>query len=73
VVVVKRHNNNLIKKRFSIKYPTIHNVVFACGAIPKNNETSKLYWGRAGIVMAIRMADIGELVDEYLTHRKKTI
>ncbi len=41
----------------------VHNVVFACGAVPENDGTVKIYWGGADTVMCVGTAKINELID----------
>lgn len=41
----------------------VHNVVFACGAVPEDDGTVKLYWGSADTVICAGIAKIDDLVD----------
>lgn len=41
----------------------VHNVVFACGAVPEDDGTVKIYWGGADTVMCVGTASIAELVE----------
>ncbi|MFX1515345.1 MAG: hypothetical protein ACFFC6_03490 [Promethearchaeota archaeon] len=49
----------------------LHNVVFTCGAIPKDESTVKIYRGGADKVMCVGTAVIEELVDLGLTDSRK--
>ena len=41
----------------------VHNVVFACAAVPEEDGTVKIYWGGADSVMCAGTARIDDLVD----------
>jgi predicted GH43/DUF377 family glycosyl hydrolase len=41
----------------------VHNVVFACGAVPEDDGSVKIYWGGADTVMCLGTARIADLVD----------
>lgn len=41
----------------------VHNVVFACGAIPEDDDTVKIYWGAADSVLCVGTACLEELAE----------
>ena len=49
----------------------VHNVVFACGAVPEKDGTVKIYWGGADKVMCVGTANIDELVNLCLDKPRK--
>ena len=51
----------------------VHNVVFACGAVPENDGTVKIYWGGADTVMCVGTAKINELIDMCKNGSRKPI
>ncbi len=51
----------------------VHNVVFACGAVPEDDGTLKIYWGGADTVMCAGTARIMDLVDMCLTNPRKPL
>ncbi|MHC4188871.1 MAG: glycoside hydrolase family 130 protein [Planctomycetota bacterium] len=51
----------------------VHNVVFACGAVPEDDGTLKLYWGGADKVMCAGTAVIDELVELCLTDSRPPV
>lgn len=51
----------------------VHNVVFACGAVPEPDGTVKIYWGGADTVMCVGEAKIAELVDLCLQHSRAAV
>lgn len=51
----------------------VHNVVFACGAVPEDDGTLKIYWGGADTVMCAGTARIKDLVDMCLTNPRKPL
>lgn len=51
----------------------VHNVVFACGAVPEADGTLKLYWGGADTVMCAGTAKIDELVEFCLSNSRKAM
>jgi len=51
----------------------VHNVVFTCGAVPKDDGTLKLYWGGADKVMCAGTAVIDELVELCLTDSRPPV
>jgi len=51
----------------------VHNVVFACGAVPEKDGTLKLYWGAADSVMCMGVAKIDDLVDLCLSNSRPAL
>lgn len=51
----------------------VHNVVFACGAVPENDGTVKIYWGGADSVMCVGTAIIKELVRSCIDNSRSAI
>lgn len=51
----------------------VHNVVFSCGAVAEPDGTVKIYWGGADTVMCVGEANIAELVDLCLQHRRAAV
>jgi predicted GH43/DUF377 family glycosyl hydrolase len=48
----------------------VHNVVFTCGAVPEPDGSIKIYWGGADTVMCMGEANLAELVQFCLQHRR---
>ncbi len=51
----------------------VHNVVFTCGAVPREDGSIKIYWGGADKVMCVGTANIEELVDFCLDNPRKAL
>jgi len=51
----------------------VHNVVFACGAIPEDNGTVKIYWGGADTVLCVGTAQIQDLVELHLNNSRSPL
>ena len=49
----------------------VHNVVFSCGAVPEDDGSVKIYWGRADKVMCVGTARLEDLVEHCLTNSRK--
>lgn len=49
----------------------VHNVVFACGAVPEDDGSVKIYWGGADKVMCMGTANLEDLVDHCLNKPRK--
>lgn len=48
----------------------VHNVEFCCGAVPEDDGSVKIYWGRADKVMCVGTASLEALVDHCLDHSR---
>jgi predicted GH43/DUF377 family glycosyl hydrolase len=58
----------LFPRKFDGRY-----VVFACGAIPEEDGTVKIYWGGADSVMCVGTAEISDLVDLCLNKTRSPV